>query len=147
MGAVMFIIGYGSRAGMPSVFALCTNAVFCRQDSLTGESGTVSPGGALLHYNGSHEGVRQTMSGHRVLYSRGSFSFAIACATREQALARALSISREAGVWHVQMEDPNGKRFVFMGNGAALASAGLRLCAERLPAQPVACSRRDSEGG
>ena len=49
------------------------------------------------------------MTGFRVVYSRGSFAFAIACGTMEQALARAISVSREAGVWHVQVEDQNGR--------------------------------------
>ena len=52
------------------------------------------------------------MSGFRVVYSRGSFAFAITCDTREQALARAVSISHEAGVWHVHVEEAAGMRAV-----------------------------------
>jgi hypothetical protein len=52
------------------------------------------------------------MASFRVVYSRGSFAFAIACDTREQALTRALAISREAGVWHVHVEDGHGTRSI-----------------------------------
>ena len=60
------------------------------------------------------------MAGFRVVYSRGSFAFAIACVSLEQALARAISVSREAGVWHVQVEDENGRP-------AALTSGGIGM--------------------
>jgi hypothetical protein len=52
------------------------------------------------------------MTSFRVVYSRGSFAFAITCGTREQALARALAISREPGVWHVHVEDDSGTRVI-----------------------------------
>ena len=60
------------------------------------------------------------MTGFRLVYRRGSFAFAIACASLEQALARAVSVSREAGVWHVQVEDESGRPVALTSGGIAM---------------------------
>lgn len=67
------------------------------------------------------------MTGFRVVYSRGSFGFTIACATLEQALTRAISVSREAGVWHVQVEDQNGRPVTLISGGITMQQGPFRL--------------------
>lgn len=79
------------------------------------------------------------MSRFRVIYSRGSFAFAITCETREQALARAIAISRQAGVWHVHVEDGGGTRtmlpdiFADLSGGMVPAARAVRRGRERFP--------------
>jgi hypothetical protein len=48
------------------------------------------------------------MNGFRVRYRQGSFSLSEYCNTREQALARALSLVDGPGVCHVSVEDARG---------------------------------------
>jgi hypothetical protein len=49
---------------------------------------------------------------YRVVYCQGSFALAAACDSREQAISRARSLCAKAGVWHVQVEDSQGRTVV-----------------------------------
>ncbi|MBV9571462.1 MAG: hypothetical protein JO056_09505 [Alphaproteobacteria bacterium] len=52
------------------------------------------------------------MHAFRVIYRQGSFSLADDYSSWEQALARAVSLLADPGVWHVHVEDPLGRRVV-----------------------------------
>jgi hypothetical protein len=65
---------------------------------------------------------------YRIVYCQGSFALAASCESREQALSRARSLVAKAGVWHVQVEDSDGRPVV--------RSFELQA-APRLPAMPV----------
>jgi hypothetical protein len=49
---------------------------------------------------------------YRIVYCQGSFALAASCDSLEQALSRARSLSAKAGVWHVQVEDSEGRPVV-----------------------------------
>ena len=49
---------------------------------------------------------------YRIVYCQGSFALAAACDSREQAITRAQSLCAKAGVWHVQVEDSDGRPVV-----------------------------------
>jgi hypothetical protein len=49
---------------------------------------------------------------YRIVYCQGSFALAASCDSREQALSRARSLLAKAGVWHVQVEDSDGRPVV-----------------------------------
>lgn len=49
---------------------------------------------------------------YRIVYCQGSFALAAACDSREQALSRARSLCAKSGVWHVQVEDSDGRPVV-----------------------------------
>ena len=71
------------------------------------------------------------MSRYRVVYSRGSFGFVTLCDTHDQALAKARSLHRTVGVWHVHVEDVHGNRIasaheLIVGHPAAVPSSHMR---------------------
>lgn len=63
------------------------------------------------------------MNGFRVNYRQGSFALSDCCETREQAIARALSLMHRTGVWHVRVEEPGGHARAQRMNPAANCAA------------------------
>ena len=70
------------------------------------------------------------MHGFRVIYRKGSFALADHCASPEQALAHAASLLGGSGIWHVHVEDREGRRLFTCleveewRRGSALCCAG-----------------------
>lgn len=67
------------------------------------------------------------MDGFRVNYRQGSFALSDCCETREQAIARALSLMHRTGVWHVRVEGAAGEAVLQRMNPEAYCADGAAI--------------------